>query len=134
MLLCGQDFAEAIAQIAMYPPGRDALLQDPAVSEALHQVAAEGWEEEARQHAQAALAALSDRQQADWHPDPDHKHLMLSYQWDVQETIQRIVNELQARGFCTWFDLVGSTFEFIRLRLLRDDGCSLAKKHALRKI
>ena len=30
---------------------------------------------------------------------------MLSYQWDCQETIKRIVNELQARGFRTWFDL-----------------------------
>ena len=118
MLLCGQDFAEAIAQIAMYPPGRDALLQDPAVSEALHQVAAEGWEEEARQHAQAALAALSDRQpEQQGHPDPDHKHLMLSYQWDVQETIQRIVNELQARGFRTWFDLVNSNVDFVCTRL-----------------
>jgi hypothetical protein len=102
-LLCGeQDITEAIAQLAMYPRGRKALLQDPTVTEALQQVAAEGWEQEARKHAQAALAALADRQ-------PDvcvriaQTHVMMSYQWDVQEVVKRIVNELQVRGYRTWF-------------------------------
>jgi hypothetical protein len=103
---CCQDFAEAIAQLAMYPPGREALLQDPSVAEALHQVAAEGWEEEARMHAQAALVALSDRQPDAGHAEQAHgrnKHVMASYQWDAQPVVRRIVNELQARGYVTWF-------------------------------
>ena len=115
----------------MYPPGREALLQDPTVTEALQQVAAEGWEQEARQHAQAALAALadqSDRQRDVHQQDQHHKHVMLSYQWvsnqqsalaccsrtfltlavclclkDAQETVKHIVNELQVRGYRTWF-------------------------------
>lgn len=102
-----RDYAEAIAQLAMYPPGRDALLHDPAVLEALQTVAAEGWEEEGRQHAQAALAALSDRQADAYRVevDRDQGHVMLSYQWDVQTVVQRIVGELQSRGYRTWFDL-----------------------------
>ena len=52
-----QDVAEAIAQIAMFPPGREALLQDPTVAEALKQVAAEGWTAAATAFASAAAAA-----------------------------------------------------------------------------
>ena len=33
-----QDFAEAIEQLAVYPPGREALLQDPGVVDALQEV------------------------------------------------------------------------------------------------
>ena len=57
-------------------------------------------------HAESALLAMSGRQ-----PDAgsrklharDPKHVMLSYQWDVQEVVKRIVNELQVRGYRTWF-------------------------------
>eukprot|EP01050_Picozoa_sp_SAG11_P016784 SAG11_NODE_2332_length_3506_cov_2.301732_3_plen_126_part_00 len=87
----------------MYPPGREALLRDPTVAEALQQVAVEGWEEEARQFAESALAALSGRQPDTGHAQQDHKHIMLSYQWDVQEVAKRVVNELQVRGYRTWF-------------------------------
>ena len=39
LLRCsGQDYVEAIAQLALYPPGREALLRDPTVVEALQQV------------------------------------------------------------------------------------------------
>ena len=34
-----QDFAEALQQLAVYPPGREELLKDPAVAQALHEVA-----------------------------------------------------------------------------------------------
>ena len=100
-----RDVAEAIAQLAMFPPGRTALLQDPTVVEALQQVAAEGWEDEARNHAQSALAALTDRQHVEHRQHSDVKHVMVSYNWSAQEVVTRIVRELQARGFRTWFDL-----------------------------
>jgi len=77
-----RDFAEAIAQLAMYPPGADALRQDPSVAEALRQVVTEGWEAEARQHAQSALAALFDRQPGQSELLELHEqggHVMLSY-------------------------------------------------------
>ena len=83
-MLSEQDFAEAIAQLAMFPPGREALLHDPNVAEALHKVAAEGWEEEAQQFAESALLAMSGRQPDAGHAQHDHKHIIISYQWDVQ--------------------------------------------------
>ena len=88
----------------MYPKGRAALLEDPAVADALQQVATGGWQEEARRHAQAALAALADRQPEA--PTPrQNKHVMLSYNWGVQPVVERVVRELQVRGYRTWFDL-----------------------------
>ena len=115
-VICPQDFAEAIAQLAVFPPGREALLHDPTVTEALHQVAAAGWTNEARKHAEEALLAMSDRQ-----PEVDHrqqgdaqKHVMLSYQWTYQATVQRTNQSLIARGYATWFDLTnmkGSTMD-----------------------
>ena len=127
MLCCVQDFAEAIAQVAMFAPGREALLQDPTVAEALQQVVAEGWTDEARLSAESALAAMSDRQPDAEAVDPGQRHVMMSCetasllcsavrwaltalrladQWDVQEIVKRIVNELQARGYTLWFDLL----------------------------
>jgi hypothetical protein len=72
-----------MAQVSMFPPGREALLQDPAVAEALQQVAAEGWTSEAKLSAESALLAMSDRQpEADTQEQQKQglKHIMLSYQ------------------------------------------------------
>ena len=74
-----QDFAEAIAQLALYTPGREALLKNPTVAEALQQVVADGWTEEAQQSAESALAALSDHQ-PESHVERDQDHVMISYQ------------------------------------------------------
>eukprot|EP01048_Picozoa_sp_COSAG05_P036581 COSAG05_NODE_16560_length_343_cov_0.844262_1_plen_84_part_01 len=71
MCLWPQDFAEAIAQLAMYPPGREALLRDPTVAEALRQVAATGWTEEARVSAEAALLAMSEEPEHERKRDDD---------------------------------------------------------------
>ena len=74
-----QDAAEAIEQLAVYPPGREALLQDPSVTDALQEVADKGWTDEAREHAAGALMALSDQQPApDAVADPDERHMMMS--------------------------------------------------------
>ena len=122
-----QDFAEAIEQLAVYPPGREALLQDPTVLDALREVAEQGWTDEAREHAAGALMALSDHQPDERAVDLDQRHVMMSCetasplcsavrwtltalrlvdQWDVQEIVKRIVNELEARGYTLWFDLL----------------------------
>ena len=82
---------------------RDALLENPNVAEALQQVAAEGWTEEARLHAESALAALKPPEEHSEQVESGDKHVMVSYQWDHQATVRRIVNELQARGYRTWF-------------------------------
>ena len=98
-----QDFAEAIAQLAMFPLGCEALRYDQTVLPALQQLAMDGWKGEARHHAQAALAALSDRHFDEERVELDQRHVMLSYQWSSQEVVKRIVNELQVRGYRTWF-------------------------------
>ena len=107
-----QDFAAAIAQLATFPRGREALLQDPTVAEALQQAAVEGWTQEARMSCESALLSMSDRQPgasggtgSHLEDRSDHKHIMISYQWDVQDVAKRIVNELQIHGYRTWFDL-----------------------------
>ena len=70
--------SECLVQLALFPPGRDALLQSPAVSEALVAVAKQGMSEQAREYAHAALVALSgDEPQTRME---GQKHLMLSYQ------------------------------------------------------
>ena len=58
---CQQYHCEAIAQLAVFEPAHDALLQDGSVVPALEAVCEGGLSEEARDLAAAALAALSDR-------------------------------------------------------------------------
>ena len=68
--------AASLAQLAVSPEGREALRRDPTVGDALRSVAEAGLCEEARQHAESALLALSDR---DRHVTTEgQKHVMLS--------------------------------------------------------
>ena len=70
---------ECLAQLALFPPGRDALLQNPAVSEALVAVVEQGMSGESRKFASAALLALSDKK-LEMVAEGEQMHLMLSYQ------------------------------------------------------
>ena len=99
---CVQDVAEVLAQLAMSESSREALLKDATVIEALHQVATDGWTKEARMSADSALLALSGRQPDEHHVEHD-QHVMISYQWDVQGLVKRIVEELQIRDYRMWF-------------------------------
>ena len=53
-----QMHAECLAQLALFPAGRDALLENAAVSEALLAVTERGMSEEACEYAKAALRSL----------------------------------------------------------------------------
>lgn len=47
-------------------------------------------------------------------PVKPQTHIMISYQWDVQETLIKVKNKLQQSGFNVWMDLEqmgGSTLE-----------------------
>ena len=82
---CQEHHAECLAQLAVFEPAREPLRQDPAVIPALEAVAEAGLSADARQYAQAALLALSDKE---LHADAEgEKHIMLSYQWDKQATL-----------------------------------------------
>ena len=109
---CQQHHCEALAQLAVHDGSREALLGDATVVAALEAVHQSGLSDRARELAAAALSALSDRQLA--MATEGQKHVMLSYQWDVQRTIQRLNESLIARGYATWFDLTnmkGSTMD-----------------------
>ena len=73
---CQTTHAECLAQLAMVPEGRKALLRDPSVHPALEAVAERGLCDEAQQHASAALLALSDTAMVRSAEGP--KHVMLS--------------------------------------------------------
>ena len=74
-----RNYSEALQQLALFPPGREAILQEPSIVKALQEVAERGVTPEAREHAEVALLALSDKEmQASGSEGP--KHIMLSYQ------------------------------------------------------
>ena len=58
---CQAHHAECLAQLAMYEPAQKVLQQDQSVLHALEAVAEIGMSAESRQHASAALLALSDK-------------------------------------------------------------------------
>ena len=90
---CQMMHTECLAQLAAHPAGRQALLEDPAALPAVREVQDKGLSEQAREFAGAALAALEDRQPE--HDDDDNsgcpKHVMLSYQWNSQNTVKRTI-------------------------------------------
>ena len=102
-----QAFAEAFHQLAVFTPGQQALREDPAVEQALQQVAERGWSKEAQESARWALSALSGHKPATdevpvVHSDED-KHIMMSYAWEFQEMVTRVVEALKRRGYNVWF-------------------------------
>ena len=73
---CQQHHAECLAQLAVFVPARETLRADPSVIPALEAVAEGGLTAEARQFAEAALLALSEKE---LHIDAEgQKHVMLS--------------------------------------------------------
>lgn len=105
--------AECFAQLGVFPPGREALRREPAVTKALGTVVEVGLTPQSRELAQTALMSLSDKELQ--LSAEDQKHVMLSYQWNVQPIIKRVDASLKRRGYETWFDLTNSASS---LRLL----------------
>ena len=108
-----RNYSEALQQLALFPAGREALLQEASVLKALEEVADAGMTPEAQAHAQGALLALSDKQIV---PDCSDapQHVMLSYSWSEQPMILRIHSSLCTRGYLVWIDtemMKGSTMD-----------------------
>ena len=75
---CQSHHVETLAQLAVFQPAREVLLEDRSVVAALEMVVESGITAEAREHAAAALLALSDKE---LHMVVDgQKHVMISYQ------------------------------------------------------
>jgi hypothetical protein len=105
-----------------------ALLRDATAMKSLEQLSTEGMTAEAQQHASTALLALGAvtavRKQpiqeggggdASKLPPP---HVMVSYNWDHQDVILRVVASLQGRGYLVWVDteqMKGATVDTMAL-------------------
>ena len=111
-----QVHAECLVQLVGYPPGKEALLQNSAVVPAMESLAtvssegSVGLSEEAREFARGVLLGLQGSGSGSSSGSGSGsevacRHIMLSYQWDVQQTIARLNNSLKARGYSTWFDV-----------------------------
>eukprot|EP01043_Picozoa_sp_COSAG02_P051086 COSAG02_NODE_5334_length_4430_cov_2.102517_1_plen_616_part_00 len=115
-----RDYAECLQQLALFVPGCAALQADDAVLNALHGLADSGFTEEAKKIARLTLMSLESSlstasQQHEHHesdsttvPKKNHaqrRHIMVSYQWNSQAVVQRIVAELKRRKYTCWFDL-----------------------------
>ena len=73
-----QNFTETVYQLVLFPAGRDKIQQQAAVMNALEQVAACGMTPKAKEYAEGALLALSNKELRTSGDGP--KHIMLSYQ------------------------------------------------------
>eukprot|EP01043_Picozoa_sp_COSAG02_P030085 COSAG02_NODE_1904_length_10439_cov_157.636267_7_plen_688_part_00 len=106
---------ECLLQIALFPPGRDMLKRQAATMDALHSLdnaTATAFSKQAKASAHGAIVALEGRMRE---PEPEtdseqtmqpaDKHVMMSYSWSHQRTVERIVRSLQTRGYLVWFDL-----------------------------
>ena len=54
------------------------------------------------------------------------QHIMISYQWDVQNIVKEVKNRLQAAGYCVWMDIDdmgGSTLESMAGAV--EDACAV---------
>ena len=109
-----QNYTEALAQLALFPAGKETLLADDAIVPALEAVVERGMTDEAKEFARNALISL--RGFADPSHDPSSElarnksakvvpeHIMLSYEWSSQPTIVRTNSSLKRRGYITWLD------------------------------
>ena len=101
-----QDAAECFLWLAQTETGRELLAAAPAVLDALHAMESDASTEEAKESAHGALMAVEGRTRE---PEPAQDDatgwVMVSYSWEVQATIERIVRGLQVRSYDVWFDL-----------------------------
>eukprot|EP01048_Picozoa_sp_COSAG05_P011560 COSAG05_NODE_1097_length_5894_cov_2.299741_4_plen_492_part_00 len=99
------DAAHCFMQIALYGPGRELLAGADAVLSALRALAAgEARSENAQLSAEGALVAIEGKKAATSGTGggslvATKDHVMASYQWSYQDTIERIVRSLQDRGY-----------------------------------
>jgi hypothetical protein len=117
------DAATCFLQIAVSESGAQLLRHHSAAMDALRALAGgKAFTPEAKTSANGALMAVEGLSGRVREPEPagggiydgSDGHIMVSYQWDYQKTIERVVRSLQKRGYTTWFDMdcmKGSTMD-----------------------
>ena len=113
---------EVLEQLALFGPGKEALLGNESVVPALEAVVELGMTEEAKEHARGALIALLGVTEK--HEVVVAKHVMLSYSWEDQSTIVRINESLKRRRYSTWLDVRCRCFLDLRAHV-----CCLPERH-----
>ena len=97
-----QNYTEALAQLALSPAGKEALLADEAAIAALEELVERGMTDETKEFARNALIGLRGFAE---HEAVAAEHVMLSYEWSSQSVIVRINDSLNRRGYVTWLDV-----------------------------
>ena len=110
-----RNWTEVLEQLALFGPGKEALLCDEAAMAALEAVVELGMTEEAKEHARGALIALRGVAE---HEAVVPNHVMLSYSWEDQSTVVRINESLKRRRYSTWLDVRCRCFLGWRARVL----------------
>eukprot|EP01045_Picozoa_sp_COSAG04_P016368 COSAG04_NODE_1360_length_7092_cov_12.824825_1_plen_1672_part_10 len=130
----GQDGADAMQEgcagvlheLALYGPGASALQSHNSTMDALRLLADVGTKE-SRERAAGALFELDEERRAAKSNKPSDAdsgsskpppHIMVSYNWDHQHVILRVVAWLQAHGYLVWVDteqMKGSTVDAMAL-------------------
>eukprot|EP01045_Picozoa_sp_COSAG04_P003348 COSAG04_NODE_135_length_23774_cov_40.993918_11_plen_2893_part_00 len=130
----GQDGADALQEacagvlheLALHGPGATVLREHSSTMDALHALAESGTKE-SRERAAGALFELDEETRAtkttkagDAEPGASKPppHIMVSYNWDHQHVILRVVAWLQAHGYLVWVDteqMKGSTVDAMAL-------------------
>ena len=94
-------------ELALHPPSKEKLLENPCMVEALHEAVQRGLTEEIRRAASTVLTTLSDQQRAHA-PSQVHRgddggssHVMLSYCWEQQAVVKQTNEALRRRGCST---------------------------------
>eukprot|EP01046_Picozoa_sp_COSAG06_P022080 COSAG06_NODE_1691_length_8705_cov_95.509877_11_plen_875_part_01 len=116
--------AEALLSLALYDAGAAALKGHGRALECLRTLSNSGLSKEAQLSADAALFQLErdDRQISNMQTADsvltNRPHIMVSYNWDHQDVIMRVVGSLQSLGYLVWVDLEqmqGSTVDTMAL-------------------
>ena len=124
--------AGVLEELSMFGPGAEALRANPAVLTAMRSLQQSGLTKEAKQSAEATLFQLEGSDKRVAAPDDDGAgtgldangqtkpppHIMMSYNWDHQDVILRVVAWLQAHGYLVWVDteqMKGSTVDTMAL-------------------
>ena len=117
--------AGVLHELALYRPGASALRSDKSAMEALR-VLVEVGTKASRERAAGALFELDEEarsakrtvQHAGGADTKAPPHIMMSYNWDHQDVILRVVAWLQAHGYLVWVDteqMKGSTVDTMAL-------------------
>eukprot|EP01045_Picozoa_sp_COSAG04_P038737 COSAG04_NODE_10516_length_771_cov_2.190476_1_plen_257_part_11 len=124
--------AGILHELSLFGPWADALKAHSGVMASLHELLDVGTKT-AKERAAAALFELDDEARAaatassgddgsgtglDASPSKPPPHIMMSYNWDHQDVILRVVAWLQAHGYLVWVDteqMKGSTVDTMAL-------------------